>query len=349
MADDASDAWPTGITPAPGSLEIEPAKVDALCTWGPAPKVIWQTIPYAIAVAFERQGLLREMRAAQNELSRAEKRRDQRLAALGERLLDTVSLEPRLRAAAEAAKAAIAESVEVNEQQRQVLASVDSQISAYEQALTNERHQLQALNSQLQHCRTEVEQADLNLKREQARLQRLDIERRNLEQAEAENPELPAKLESHRDQARALAPRIESAERTLSASRSALQHIQASANDSESHARELQRLIEIQARAQSAQLRTVSIQSESAEAKTRAALADVGRAVLASAGRIAVESSMLAELRKHDEEVGRLSLRRQILVHALENYDRPSTKTGLLLIVAAIGLFALGVLYQFWR
>jgi len=340
---EAPGLWPTGRTPLPGEFEVETAEVDRLCTWGPTPKSVWQTVPYAIAVVLGRRGLLQQTRLLAHELAQAEKRRDESLAALGEKLLDTAIAEPRLRAAAEDAKAAIAESAEIAKQQDAGCASARAEFAALEQALSNEQSQFQGLDSQRQRCRIEVEQAELNLKREQARLQRLNIERRNLEQSAAMDPELPAKLEALGLQTNSCRPQIEAAERALSAAGAALQHLEASAADSQAHIQELKKLAGTLNRSQSLQLHQVSILAENIEAKKRLALANLGRGVLAGAGRIAVESSTIAELYEHDEEVRRLSLRHQICIGALDNYDRPSVKRGILLIIGAGALFVVGL------
>ena len=343
------EPWPTGLTPLPGEFEVEAAEIDRLCTWGPAPKSLWQTVPYAIAVVLGRRRLLQQTRLLAHELAQAENRRDASLAALGEKFLDAAFTEPRLRAAAEAAKAAIAESAGVAKQKDAGSASARAEFAALEQALSNEQLQFQALDSQLQHCRIEVEQAEVALKREQARHQRLNIERRNLEQSAAADPELPAKLEALGLQTSSSKPQIEAAERALSASRAALQHIKASADRSQSHVQELKTLEDTLTHSQSLQLRQVSILAENIAAKKHLALASLARGVLAGAERIAVESSTLAELCKHDEQIGALSVRHQICIRAVDNYDRPSVKRGTLLIVGAAALFVVGLFARILR
>jgi len=343
------DPWPSGMTPQPGSKPIESAQVDNLCSWGSQPKAWWQTVPYTFAVFFGRRTLLSETGASARALSIAEQRRDQRLAALGLTLLDVAACEPKLRMATDLVKAKATEYALAVNQQDAVTATGSAEVTALEHSLVGEQRQLQGLKSQLQHCQSDVENAELNLKREQARLTRLDIERRNLEQSCIEEQELRTRIEALSGQARSIAPRIEAAERALTSSRAALQHIAASTERSQMHSRELERLRDGQVRSQSHQLREVSSLSDEALSQRNDALVELGRAILAGNGRIAVDQPSLEQLRQHDHEIDEIWRRHQVFLCALDNYDRRSVKIGVVVVIGSALLCLAGLLYRIFN
>jgi hypothetical protein len=84
------------------------------------------------------------------------------------------------------------------------------------------------------------------------------------------------------------------------------------------------------------------------EGKRRAALADVGRAVLASAGGIPVAPERLKALSQADAEVAILAKRSELHVRALDSASDAHVKSGFAWIGALLALLAGYLAYRSW-
>lgn len=182
------------------------------------------------------------------------------------------------------------------------------------------------------------------MKREHARLQRLNIEQRNLEQPQLPETELRARLEALSEMKTRQVPIIAAAQDALTASRDAQQHILTTAESVRAHVRELERLLQVHVTAHSRELQAVGALTQTAEVRKRSALADLARAVLTSKSRIALDAATLEELLSRDEEVAKIALEHAALMRALDNFDRSSVKRGLTLLIVAIAAIACGIL-----
>ncbi len=232
-------------------------------------------------------------------------------------------------------------------QQRQSAeASIETETRALDDALAKEQSKRLEFEAKHQQCQRDEEQAQLNLKREQARLQRLGIERRNIEQTGAQDAATQAKLDAIRRQSEALSPQVESARSAVVASRSALDQVSAQVHGVKLRQRELERRRDRLIHSLSSQMRQASKAADTAVARKNQALADLGRAILAASGRIAVQESVLEELTKHDETVAALWLRQQVYLRALENYDHAAVRRGTAIFVTILATFLLAFVWR---
>ena len=341
--------WPKGVTPEAGTVTIALSQVEPLCTWGPKPDNWWQAIPYAYLVYQGRRQLLGHLQATYDELTHAESRRDECLAALGLSLKDAISPEGGMNSVLQAVAAATVEYGQSTQHHQSVEAAIESETRALDDALAKEQAKLGELQGNLRRSERNVEDAQLNLKREQARLQRLGIERRNIEQAGAQTADCAAKLEELRQQAEAITFQINAANTAVAASRVALADASAQTEQTSLHMREVHRRKDQLTRSQSSQLRQASQAANTAVARRTGALADLGRAILAASGRLAVDDAVLKELLKHDEVVGAVWLRQQMYVQALDHYDRDSVRRGTSIVIAILLVFVLGFLWHLVR
>jgi hypothetical protein len=339
-------AWPDGKTPEPGSVEIAPSQIEQLCSWGESPAHWWQAIIYAFLVYQGQRQLRDQARPVGRELNQAETRRDECLAHLAMTLRDSVEREDSLNSAREAVNAALAEQQQLAEQQRSAEASLSSETLALNEAMAKSEADLDELNKQVTHFRVQSDEAEIALKREQARLQRLGIEQRNLEQPGPQGTPARARLEELAEQAEAMLPRIDLAQTSANSARAALDATASAIKEKSSHVRELQRRKELVVRALSSQSRRVVQVTDGANERQRKALADLGRAILAARGRIAVDDTALVEIARHDEAVATIWRRQQVYSLALASFDQAAVRRGTRL---AIGLLALVLVLFVWR
>ncbi len=301
---------------------------------------------YAYFVYQGRRQLSGQLRIASTELSQAESQRDECLAAVAAAIKDTLAREGIMNTLLEAVDAATAEYGQSAQQKQSVEVSLESEVRGLDDALAQQQAKLSELQHRLQQCERGDADAQLNLRREQARLQRLGIERRNIEQALGQDPTAAAKLEALRQQEEGLTPQVDAARAAAAASGAALDGVNVEAEQINSQTRELQRRKDLLLRSQSIQLRQASVAADTAVARKNKALADLGRAILAANGRIAVDETALKELTRHDEAVNALWLRQQVYLQALDGYDRDAVRRA---TTIAVVCFALLVLAIVWR
>jgi chromosome segregation ATPase len=261
-------------------------------------------------------------------------------------LKDSLKPEGGLNSALEAAEAALSQQQQLAEQQRSAEANLSSETLALDQALAKAEAGIEELNKQASNLRNHVEDAEFALKREQARLQRLGIEQRNIEQASPPESRPSARLGELMQQAQALAPQIDLAQDSVNSALAALEETTAAIEEKASHVRELKRRKDLLGRSLSSQLRQVSEAADGANERQRKALADLGRSILATRGRIAVHDATLREVARHDEAVATIWRRQRVYSLALDNFDSAAVKRGTQL---SIGFLAFIVLFLVWK
>ncbi len=341
-----SRAWPHGKTPEPGSVEITPSQIEPLCTWGEKPTRWWETIIHAFLVYQGQRQLRDQVRPIERELSQAEARRDECLAHLAMTLRDSLQREGSLKSALQAAEVALAEKQHLTNEQRSAEATLASETQAMDQALTSAEADFESLKRQARQLQGEAEQAEITLKREQARLQRLGIERRNLEQAGPPGSPTSAHLAQIAEQAEALVPHIDLAQNSINSARAAMAVNATAIDETSSHIRELQHRRDLRGRSVTSQLRQVARAADGATERQRKALADLGRSILSAQGRIAVDDATLGEIARHDEAVATIWRRQQVYSLAFANFDSASAKRGARLAIAILGFL---VAFIVWR
>ena len=181
--------------------------------------------------------------------------------------------------------------------------------------------------------------AEHELQREQARYQRLGIERRNLEQANANTANAAQQLADIAQQADALLPQIESARMLDQSRRSTFIKTQQSLEEQQFELRQLTRRRSVVERSYISHKNQAGTAVAGASLQQRHALADLGRAVLKARGRTPVNDSTLDELVQYDDAIATLWMREQVYLNALESYDRQAVRRGLLLSGAFLILF----------
>ena len=339
-------AWPDGKTPEPGSVEIAPCQVAQLCSWGEGPTRWWETIIYAFLVYQGKRQLREQIIPISQELSQAEARRDEYLAQLALALKDSLEREGSCGSALEAAEAALAHQQQVAEQQRSAQTHLSSETLALDQALARADAEIEELNKRSNNLRGQTEEAEIALRREQARLQRLGIERRNIEQANPPGSPVLTRLDELDGQVQLLGPKIVLAQESAKSVRVALDETTSAIEEKTAQIRELKHRRDLLGRLLASQMRQVSEAADGATDRQRQALADLGRAILAARGQIPVNDATLGEVARHDEAVATIWRREQLYVLALANFDKAAARRGTRL---ALAFLALIVLFLVWR
>ena len=339
--------WPKGVTPVPGAAQIDPSQVQPLCSWGSGPSHWWQTPPYAWVVFQGRRELMIEVKQLAAQLSQAETRRDDCLAGLAERLKDSLEHDTSFNEAVQAVNATHIVHGQVAGQLREAEANLSEETQSLDQALLNEHKRLTELQGHRQRAQRKYDDAQVNLKREQARLLRLGIEQRNIEQANNQDPQALTRIQELQQQAEALIPQIEKAQNTEQASRATLKDACTEVDQAQFQFQELQCRKDLLGRALSVRVREAVLATHDAVKQRRVALADLGRSILWANGRVAIDDALLDELLRHDDSVAALWLRHQVYLRALDSYDRDATKRGLAIAVALAALLVLAILWRY--
>jgi enamine deaminase RidA (YjgF/YER057c/UK114 family) len=342
----ARRAWPTGVTPEAGSVPSDAALLKPLCSWGKAPEQWWQAPRYAFSVYQGQRNLTSQAEPIARQLAQAEQQRDACLAALGSRLRDSVSDDRSFIDALQAVDASDALSGHASEQLQQAQTTFSTESEALEQAILLEQQKLKKAIIQQQEAQQQFEDAEMALRRVQARLQRAHIEQRNLEQSQAPEGEVNAKLTELQALAESLAPQIAAAERAAADCRRFLGDAGAAVDQIKAQLAEHERTKAGLGRSLSAKIQQASSVAEGAVEQQQKALANLGRAILASCGRVPVDDATLDELVRCDQTIKDLWLRNELYRQALDNYDRAAVKRGIRLM---IGLVALVIALFVWR
>jgi len=343
-AEPAASPWPTGQTPHGEDLHLDPEAIFKIVSWGGAPQT-WLECPTYAWLVFRGQRELRiELDRAQRELAAAEARRDTRLGTLAvERAADIAddpsfvsvreSLDRAHRAHADATSQSHAEIRARSEAKAQAVAA-----TAAAQATLAER------NQQLESAQRNVEQAELEARRERARLQRLHIEIRAIDQAAVKEYTAQARQERLKKEATTLEPLVAATEQRLEERRRQLRIAEEEGRRARLALREIEDRAGAASRASHPTRSTALSALEATEAAVRQARADIGRALLATRGRIALSDQTRDELLGLDKSVELLSLRCALLRAAQVSYDRAAVRKGVQLVVLLLALLVLFVL-----
>jgi chromosome segregation ATPase len=288
-----------------------------------------------------------EVKQLAAQLSQAETRRDDCLAGLAERLKDSLENEANFNEAVQAVNATHVVHGQLAGQLQKAEATLSAEMQSLDEALLNEQKRLTEIQERQQRAQLQCDDAQVNLKREQARLQRLGIEQRNIEHEDKKDPQALARLQELQRQAGALIPQIDRAHNAEHASRATLKEANAEVDPVQFQLQELQRKKDLLGRSLSVRVREASLATHDAVQQRRAALADLGRAVLWANGRVAIDDVTLDELMRHDDSVAALWLRHQVYLLAVDNYDRNATRRGLVIAVALGALLALAILWRY--
>ncbi len=336
------------------AVEIDAFEVKALADYGPDPKSIVDSVPYAIRVVRRQRELKRAMAAVRAALAEAEARRDEKLVELGELLRPVVAGNPdwisfaRTLAAAEETKQAREQALaSTNAAYRERAASLDAELATFEGPIAGARREVDEKGRAF-------EQADLLRKKHEARRKRVEIDVRAA-QAKLAAPETSA---AERAQAQALIAaaaqeretraaeeRIavqgaQQAEGALAQARRALADLEGKVEALRGKRRDLEKEFSRQGA-----VRSEGVSAASKE--VRAGLLELGRRAYQGGPDAPGADLRRRAVQDADAHVKRLQVDLEKHVRAIASADRNAVRNGLVIAGATIALVV--VAFVAWR
>ena len=348
QATSTTEAWPSGRAPEPEQLKLDPVEIAILADYGEAPQSAQLTPSYAFRVFTRQRELKRQLLSIAAESARAEFEREATLAELARAVRPAVEQNERFRRLL----VPLNELEQVASQRGQALSSVNAQLDARTSELEAGRshtgRQIEAEQQLEQAALLVHDEREATAKRADAKLKRVHIEMRAVTQVAEQKlgpkggqiPEAEAaQLEALQQRAAALEPEVararaefEQAKHGLGQVRARLEMLHQSERQASRKKRALGEHVQKEVLARSVGM------SEN-EAGQRAALADLGRAVLGSNGVVDVPAAWLERVRSVAGRADKLAIRREMQRRALEAFDRERVTQGVRLVCTAVGLF----------
>lgn len=340
--------WPSCRSPEPDDLVIDPQKIAKLSGFGPKPRSFLFAPLYFLRVRVGLRQLREVLTAARVRLADAELTRDERLARLAEHHREHLAEKDRF--------APLYQDFDrydqmLEEQEKMLLGSNAAAAQALgdlERRLQQakvEREQKQAVVQQTQQVK---EQGELNVARQRATLQRLQIEERNiLDKARRLVPrgaDMPAELAARcsvlQDEQRAEEARLSEA---LELQRSLVKNHSFAEEELRRNAADLRRLegekeaLMMAHEGRMAEQASVLEETRTSKLKDRAR---AGRAIVELRGEVPVPRETRLSLLASDRAVLEASVELETVKQALGSFDRSAYQTGrAMLIVAATAVF----------
>ncbi len=342
------DNWPSGVTPP--EPHVDAVEVRIASGYAERPSAWYDYPGYAISV-LRRQGPLKtQVTQADERLAESERRRDEQLITMVEDLRAALESDSRMERALQ--QVVIAE--QVIEERAQALKGANAeyaqQAGVIDQQITNQKAAQADARQRMQPIKAAADAAQHEAARAAAQLKRVSIELRALQQQAATHqakgaalpPELAQKAQMLQQRGTAMQPEVA---RLEGVAREAQEPYKAAQADVVAHDAELKRLqamrTEIDHRF-GGQLGVREAGVNEAEQARAAALAEAGRAILASPGEIPIPEEALATLRGHDASVERAAAEARKFRLAQADFDASARNRGLIMIgAAAFVLFAL--------
>jgi hypothetical protein len=322
--------WPTGITPPRERMTFDLNELRALADFGEPSSLGPLNAIYALRVAFRRRALRHALRELDAELASAEQARNSELADLALLLrseleaseafrrllsplagLETTALEQRGAVEQKSAE-------ELAE-----LASIDAEARPINQALAAD----QAAEGELAAILVERE---ISVQRAEARYKRNQLEIRGLQGApgEAAPSDAAERLGHLQAQSELLQAELDKAKRLFEASRAEREFRKRAIREATFRLGELERRRQRVRAGYRKELDSHRQRRDESERRYVAALADVGRGVLATRGGVSVDPARLEALRKADARVLALAGDSERHLRALDACDTEKLSSG---------------------
>jgi hypothetical protein len=342
--------WPSGRAPDAETLSLDPIELALVADYGPAPHSAHLTPAYAYRV-FTRQ---RELRAQLVSLcaarDRAELEREALLAELARAVRPIAEPMPVFRRLFTPLFAL----EEVASQRGQALSSVNAELSAKSAAFEAELRQIaeqlaaqQALEQTALRAHAERDQL---AQRAEAKLKRVHIEIRAVTHVAEQKvgPQGGQIPEPEASQLVALRQRVDAIQPEVTRSKAEVEQAQAALDQARNTLNALRQAERATARKKQAlgdsfqkELQVRSVGLSETESQRRAALAEVGRALLAAGGAVPISPAWLERVRAVSERADGLIFKCETLRRALDAYDRARVSQGVRLACTALGLLVL--------
>jgi hypothetical protein len=316
---------PISQQPPAAKPAVDPVEARVLADYGPRPEAFWHTPLYAYRVMSRRAALRRELAARKEEAERTAKRVEDALVAFGERARSLakggVPALERVKQAEDLLRSRDGALATAMDAQKGTLAEIDARLGAAEVELGRAREELAKLEAAR-------DSADEDFKRTDAKLKRIDIEIRNGNAARAQEREPLAAEAAQKNQKRAEAEqKVTESKRVVAVAQAKVDAIAGERSAQEARF--------------SRQSGTRSAGVDEAQSHLRAALVELGRAMLADPSATELAAAR-AEIARLEEQASKTSHELALHESALTAYDAPQVFLGMVLVgIALLLIFGL--------
>ena len=325
---------------------LDPIEIALLADFGPAPRAIWMCPAYSLRVLRRKREIGRMLRAAQKGAADAEAVRDDKLAAIAERLRPSLDADRELAGylapLARAEQSATDRERALSDRSAQYAALV----AGIDQKIATQETSASAVAERLRAASVDEETKSQLLSRAQAALKRAEIELRNAEdlaraaagpEAKEATPEHAQAVIQARRSVELRRQELASPKTEAEASRRVLRAVQAESDEIERHIKTLRAE---RSRAETTFSRELGVRSEGLElARTerRAALISIGARLFDTNSELIPKPEYEAFHRLRSDVVARhLDVERAM--RAMASADAAAVKRGWIVIGAAAAL-----------
>ncbi|HKO47894.1 MAG TPA: hypothetical protein VJV79_09235 [Polyangiaceae bacterium] len=358
VAKDVELNWPTGLAPDPAQLLIDPLELAILAGYGDPPDRVPLTLGYAYRVFTRQRQLKQQLIPVAAESERAQLEREATLAEFAR------SLRPALEPLGEFRRffARLVELERRAHERARALRAINTQLGAetgqFDAELTQIVAQSEVEERLERDAQRQHDDREADAQRANAKWKRVQIEMRALTHVAERKLGAPgapnlepetARLSALQQRAEALLPDVTQARGALEQAKQALAQVQARHAALRQNERQITRKKQALGGAYEKELSARSQGVSELEIEQRAALADLGRAVLAARGKVEVPEAWLVRLRKVSDHADRLLVRAEMQRRAIVAYDIPRARQGVRLactaVVSLLLLFAFKLIF----
>jgi len=344
---EAGPSWPTGCALDADTLAIDPLELATLANYGAPPDAPPHTLAYAYRVFMRQRELKRALIPIAAEQGRAALEREATLAELASALRPALETKPEFRRF-------LAPIVELDQraaERGRALTSINAGLGAESGKLDAElaqiENQIQAEQTLERDAERKCDELKANVKRTDAKLKRVQIEVRAVthvaeQKLGAQGGQLPeaeaAQLSGLQQRAESMQPELAQARAEFDRAKEALGQLRARLAALRQSERQITRHKHTLGGEYHKQLLARTQGDSESEIERRAALSDLGRAVLAARGTVDVPEEWLERVRGVSERANTLTVRAEMQRRAISAYDIQGARQGVRLACTAVGL-----------
>lgn len=329
--------WPSGATPDSATLNVPREIVAETASYGDAPGSALLAPMYAARVFSRRRAVGARAKSLRAELSALERKRDEVLSSMAEARL------PQVQGRVDALRAAD----ELIEERRRTLASSNAEFEAKSTAIAERLRivdqRANEKSAERAACASVHERAQEEFERTDAKHKRCFIELRPFAELIEKGVQLTAeqaqKVKQLEAQVAAITPHLDAAKERFQTTTAALATMDRDLDQLAKERQEIERqrrLLEVNL---TQEIRSRSTELDQARAARVAALADIGRDILALRGRIDVDDALLDRILEDDRVITEKAAVLDAHLRALDAYDADAYKKGFL--VAGVLILAI--------
>ncbi len=346
----ALTAPPTAPPPkrslAPELPAVDASAVGLLARYGPAPSAIYLAPLYAFRVFTRQRELRADLGRLNNEITAQERKLDEMFASVASAARPALQNDARFEAVRQLESIAGERSAALNQTNEQFKAQNDQ----LEQQLAAVQAQLPPLDAEKQRAGAEVAEREAVLGRAVAKQKRFLIEARSVKMSAlpagsppnaALPPEAAASIQALESQAAAVQPEVDELKRGLAEAQAVLQNVRNQLGALGQHTRRIQDGQKALARQFQGQLSAANAGFSDAQRELTAALAEVGRGLVAQRDSLSLDPATLSAIGTGETNLRRLTESNALHLSALDAYDRDTVKKGYLVVAAAVGALGL--------